>query len=144
MSKVRRSALMAKIRSKDTKIEKLMATGLDELGLQYASHPNLFGKPDFLVGGRIAVFCDGDFWHGFRMRTNPRLQVTDNKEFWMEKIRGNRRRDRRVNHVLRNQRFVVARFWEHEIKKNPGRCAEKIQRLFGMEQESSLVGDDPE
>jgi DNA mismatch endonuclease, patch repair protein len=122
---------MSRIRSKNTQIEEKMAASLDERGLEYRRYPALFGRPDFLVGGRIVVFCDGDFWHGYRMGTNPRLQVTDNREFWMEKIRGNRLRDRRVNRFLRDQGLVVLRFWEHDLRKNSGRCAEKVRKALG-------------
>ncbi len=119
---------MSNIRSKGTKIEKLMAEALDESGIKYVSHPKMFGNPDFLVSGKIAVFCDGDFWHGYKMETNPRLKITDNKHFWHEKISRNKRRDNQVNRTLKKQGFIVIRFWEHDIKKNVRICRKRVER----------------
>ena len=124
----KRSSIMSRIRSKGTLIEMLMAKSFDELGIEYVSHPQVFGKPDFLVEGSIAVFCDGDFWHGYRMRDNPRLNVTDNREFWVNKIRRNIARDRKVVRVLRARGLKVKRFWEHDIRRDPTRCALAVRR----------------
>jgi DNA mismatch endonuclease Vsr len=105
-----------------------MEEALFDAGLDFVSHPNLFGKPDFaLPMGKIAIFCDGDFWHGYNFGRNPRHEVKDNREFWIEKIRRNRRRDRLVNRRLRRDGWIVLRFWEHEVKRNPFRCVKTVK-----------------
>jgi DNA mismatch endonuclease (patch repair protein) len=121
-----RSAIMAKIRSRDTRIERLMAKSLKELGLEYVQYPQLFGNPDFLVAGKIVVFCDGDFWHGYKIGSNPRFKITDNREFWMKKIRRNIARDRKVLKTLSEQGWKVMRFWGHDITKDPRGCARAV------------------
>ncbi len=127
MSREKRSALMARIRSKDTMIEKRMGNALASLRVNYTKNPKIFGNPDFAVTDRkVVVFCDGDFWHGYRLGRNPRLDVKDNRAFWMTKIRSNIRRDNVVNEKLRAEGWTVLRFWEHEIKDDPLSCARKV------------------
>lgn len=73
------------------------------------------GKPDFVFPSvRVAVFIDGDFWHG-----NPksfRLPKT-NVAYWRAKIDGNRRRDRKINAILRLRGWKVIRFWQSSLNK---------------------------
>src|SRR5258706_4252572 len=62
-------------------------------------HAHLPGRPDFIFKRqRIAVFVDGDFWHG-----NPRTfrMPLSNVAFWTEKIRYNPAKDRRITRTLR-------------------------------------------
>ena len=61
----KRSWVMSRIRSKDTKIEKKTASMLRKNKIRYRKHPKLFGSPDFVVEKKVLVFCDGDFWHGY-------------------------------------------------------------------------------
>jgi DNA mismatch endonuclease, patch repair protein len=72
------------------------------------------GRPDFVFPShKLAVFIDGDFWHG-----NPgkfRLPKS-NLKYWEEKILGNRRRDRRINRCLRKCGWKVYRFWQSALK----------------------------
>lgn len=71
-------------------------------------------RPDFVFRSRsIAVFVDGEFWHGHP--TKCRIPV-NNREFWRTKIEGNRRRDRLQSRVLRAAGWRVLRIWQSEIK----------------------------
>ena len=76
---------------------------------------DLPGKPDFYFArARIAVFIDGDFWHG-----NPaivRSTPTTNASYWRKKIEINRARDLRVTRLLRRSGIRVIRIWESELK----------------------------
>lgn len=120
---------MSTIRSKGTRIEKSMDSALARAKIDFVSHPNLFGKPDFAVPRhKIAIFCDGDFWHGYDFGRNPRLKVKNNRKFWIDKIRHNIARDRLVNRTLRREGWKILRFWEHELMKDPGRCAKKVSQ----------------
>ena len=63
-SKEKRSEVMRSIKSKGTGLEKDTAKMLRRAKIHYRSHPKAYGSPDFLVEGRLALFCDGSFWHG--------------------------------------------------------------------------------
>ena len=66
-SPAKRSWIMSRIRSKNTKIDLSMKRMLEENGLAYAMYPDVFGRPDFVLKEKqIAIFCDGEFWHGYR------------------------------------------------------------------------------
>lgn len=84
------------------------------------------GKPDFVFPKiRIVVFADGCFWHGHNCRnTKPKR----NKEFWEEKFRRNRTRDRKVNALLRRKGWRVFRIWECAIQK--GILPSRLMRLL--------------
>lgn len=58
---------MSRIRSSDTEPEKAMKKILADLGCRFAMHPKMYGNPDFVLErNHIVIFCDGDFWHGYR------------------------------------------------------------------------------
>jgi DNA mismatch endonuclease (patch repair protein) len=120
----KRSWVMSRIRSKDTKIEKKMSSLLRKNRIHYRRHPKLFGSPDFVVEKKILVFCDGDFWHGYQYDKKKRPP----KKFWREKIERNMARDRKVSRKLRRDGWSVLRMWEHDIKKNPDKCMRKIEK----------------
>lgn len=72
------------------------------------------GKPDLTFASyKTVVFIDGCFWHRCPVHfVQPKTRV----KFWMEKINGNVRRDKRNNELLRSLGWKVIRIWEHEIK----------------------------
>ena len=85
------------------------------------------GKPDLVFRGeRVAVFLDGCFWHKcpqcFR-------QPTSNTEYWVPKIEGNVRRDRRVDRELRARGWRVLRVWEHSLRE-PEKVAARLKRAL--------------
>lgn len=123
-TKKKRSEVMAKIRSKGSKIEMKMKEMLEEHKISYEYQPRLFGKPDFLVEPNIVVFCDSSFWHG---RNWEKLRKQLKKGYWQNHIRKNIERDGLVNATLRNQGYIVLRFWDDGIRKNPEECIRKIQ-----------------
>ena len=100
---------------------------LKENKLKFVQHPKIFGNPDFLVGDRTAIFCDGDFWHGhdFENKKKP------SKKFWKDKIQRNMKRDKTVSRKLRREGYSVLRFWEHDIEKRPYVCLNRIIRFMG-------------
>ena len=123
-STAKRSWVMSRIRGSGTGIERGMDAILRELGASYEYQPSMFGNPDFAVSRRIAVFCDGDFWHGYGYWRKKRPA----DRFWREKIEGNMRRDRRVSARLRREGWSVLRFWGHDISRKPDKCAARIRR----------------
>ena len=120
----KRSWVMSRIRSKDTKIEKKTASMLRKNKIHYRRFPKLFGSPDFVVEKKLLVFCDGDFWHGYQYNRKKKPP----KKFWREKIERNMRRDRKVTRKLRADGWSVIRLWEHDIEKRPESCVRKIKK----------------
>jgi len=123
-SKKKRSWIMSRIRSKNTSIDITMRDMLSGMNVRFEMYPDLFGSPDFQVGKKVLVFCDGDFWHGYKYAEKKRPA----KKYWREKIEGNMRRDRKVSRKLRRDGWSVLRIWEHSIKRKPKTCARKIMR----------------
>lgn len=73
------------------------------------------GHPDFVFPKqRIALFADGCFWHGHNCRN---VTPSDNAEYWQEKIKRNKARDKAVTKELRQNGWKVVRIWECEIRK---------------------------
>jgi len=125
-SKEKRSWVMSRIRGKNTKIEITTRKMLRSNRLKFTQHPKIHGNPDFLVGKKTAVFCDGDFWHGFQYDTKKK----PGKKFWKDKIEENMRRDKRISRKLRRDGYSVIRLWEHDIEKRPHVCLNRIIRFM--------------
>lgn len=119
-----RSAVMARIRGKDTGPERTIIALLKARGHQFESHAkDLPGRPDIVFRQwRIAVFIDGDFWHGWRFP----LWRDKLSEEWERKIELNRLRDARNHRRLRARGWRVIRLWEHQIKADAEACADRI------------------
>ena len=120
----KRSWVMSRIRSRDTKIEKSMASLLRKNKIHYRRFPKVFGSPDFIVEKKILVFCDGDFWHGYGYGKKKRPR----KKFWRDKIERNMGRDRKVTRKLRADGWSVVRLWEHDIERRPQSCIGRIRK----------------
>ena len=79
----------------------------------------LHGCPDFVnYRLRIAVFVDGDFWHG-RWWRRGRKVPTSNRAYWLAKFRRNRRRDCQTDRRLRRRGWAVIRVWESDLLRRP-------------------------
>jgi DNA mismatch endonuclease (patch repair protein) len=120
-------------RSADTAHEKLLRGTLWRRGLRFRKNvPSLPGKPDIVfAGARVAVFCDGDFWHGRNWRRlSAKLQKRANPAYWCQKIRANMLRDRRTIRLLEKQNWCVVRLWEGDIKADPERAASEVEKII--------------
>jgi DNA mismatch endonuclease (patch repair protein) len=126
-SKEVRSKIMSKIRSKDTSIELEGYKLLRKAGLHYRKYPkNIKGQPDAVNKKRkIAVFFDGDFWHGYDYEKSIKTRL--NSDYWTNKIEKNMERDARTTQELKENGWKVIRFWEHVILKKPNDCIRTIQ-----------------
>ena len=123
----KRSWVMSRIRGSNTKIDLKMKKLLSENKYKFEMYPKMYGNPDFILKRKkIAIFCDGDFWHGYRYHEKKKPA----KKYWKDKIEGNMRRDRRYSRKLRRDDWSVLRLWEHDIEKNPDKCMRKIKRKF--------------
>lgn len=127
LTKDQRSRCMSRIKGKDTGIELTVDSELRKRGLRFRKHAaHLPGKPDFAFPRKkVAVFVDGDFWHGYRL---PRWRNTLSP-FWLSKIEGNIRRDKRNFARLRRMGWTVIRLWGHQVHSNLEACVERIENL---------------
>ena len=128
--------IMSSIRSKDTKPEMLIRRALWKKGMRYrVAVKELPGKPDIVfTKAKIAIFCDGDYWHGhnwaLRGLSSLDEELTHYSEYWRNKIRKNVERDLENTKKLEASGWRVLRFWESEIKKDPEGCIKIITDLM--------------
>jgi len=120
---------MSAIKSKGTKIEKILGAALWRNGFRYRKqYKKIIGKPDFvLVSKKIAIFCDSSFWHGYQNMETNRHRFKSNSEFWENKIKKNIERDELVNRTLDKQGWTVLRFWDFQIIKDVDECIEILK-----------------
>jgi len=123
-TKEQRSEVMSRIRSTGTRIELLMKEGLESRGIGFRYQPKLFGKPDFLVDPKVAIFCDSSFWHG---RNWSKLKKKLSSAYWYDHIKKNRKRDAEVTKRLSREGYVVLRFWDKELEGSLGDCIREIE-----------------
>ena len=119
-------------RSSGGRHEAVLRKALRDAGITFKSHvTNMPGKPDIvLTNVRLAVFCDGDFWHGRNWPTlKQALRARANADYWIAKVAWNRARDRHVTQQLSRMGWMVLRFWETEILENASRIAAEIRRV---------------
>ena len=127
---------MSRIRSKNTSIDLAMKQLLSDAGARFVMYPKMDGNPDFAIPSRkVAIFCDGDFWHGYNYRNGKKLKAG----YWRNKIEGNMRRDRKVSQRLRYHGWSVLRFWEHDLKKRSELCARKIKKKLEKMNGASVI-----
>ena len=126
-SKKKRSEVMSKIRSKNTKPELLLRSMLHKSGLRYRIHrKDLPGKPDIVFPSkRLIVFVHGCFWHYHKDCPEGRIPDT-NSRFWKEKLQKNIERDQKHQKELQAAGWNVLVIWECEIEKKPEWVMEKI------------------
>lgn len=129
ISKEARSALMARIRSKNTKPERVVRSILHRLGFRFRLHrKDLPGKPDIVLPRHHKIILvHGCFWHGHScaLASKPK----SNQDYWREKIKTNRLRDRRVRRDLAKQGWSVLELWECEVRKGTG-LTEKLETFM--------------
>ena len=127
-TKDQRSKIMSKIKTRDTGIEKALRTALWLRGHRFRIQYKIEGKPDIVfVKQKIAIFCDGCYWHGC-----PVCQKipASNKDFWLKKFDDNKKRADIVNCKLKDEGWGVLRFWGHEIKNDLERIILEIEQFL--------------
>jgi DNA mismatch endonuclease (patch repair protein) len=126
----KRSYTMSRIRGKATTIEVLLQKALWRRGVRYRkNYRKVAGSPDIaIVKYKIAIFCDGEFWHG-RDWEQKKRRLKNNREYWIRKIERNIERDKRFTKELQEQGWHVLRFWETDIKSGLEACVDTIITL---------------
>ena len=118
---------MGKVKLKNGDAEKLLAKELWKKGFRYRkNYRGLPGSPDIaLTKYRIAIFIDGEFWHGkdFEQRKN---KLKNNKDYWIEKIQENIDRDLRNDKLLRQMDWYPIHFWSNDVIKYCNQCIDEI------------------
>lgn len=133
------SRIMASVRSKDSKAELCLRRALHAAGLRYRLHAaDVLGRPDIVIRSRrLAVFVDGDMWHGNpeEARRRGRDSLADlfpsRTDWWIAKIERNIARDREVTEKLQSEGWTVVRLWEHDVLADPGGGARVVLEAIG-------------
>ena len=122
---------MSHNRSRDTSIEILLRKALWREGIRYRKNfKKLPGSPDIAITKfKIAIFCDGEFWHGKNWDKNQESLKT-NRHYWVSKIERNIMRDNKNEKELENMGWIVLRFWGNAITKNLESCVTEIKETI--------------
>lgn len=117
---------MSKVRTSGTDIELKLLNCVRSFWQYERYRKNarkLPGKPDVVfLKSKIAIFADGDFWHGLGFN-KWRAKIPP---FWKKKIASNIKRDEKNKKLLRKAGYIVLRFWGTEIKKKPAAVRRRI------------------
>lgn len=121
------SKRMAHVKTKKNSAEVMLAKSLWHRGYRYRlNYKALPGSPDIaLTKYRIAIFIDGEFWHGkdFEQR---KTKLKNNKDYWIEKIQENINRDIRDDKLLRQMDWYPIHFWSNDVIKYCNQCVEEV------------------
>jgi len=124
---------MKRVRRQNTTAELELAAELRKRRLRFRTHQSVCAcTPDIIFKSkRVAVFVDGDFWHGrILLETGRRALMqsfkTQSRNFWVAKISRNADRDRRQSRILRRNGWSVLRFWEKDVLRHPAQAAATI------------------
>ena len=111
---------------RDTKPELAVRRAVWRRGLRYrvdiAPLPKMRRRADMVFNrAKVAVYIDGCFWHSCpEHATTPKA----NRDWWIEKLAANVRRDRDTDERLEAAGWTVVRIWEHE---DPERAVDRVE-----------------
>ena len=96
------------------------------------NYDKLPGKPDIaLTKYKVAIFCDSEFFHGKDWEVlKPRLEKSNNSQYWINKISRNRERDDEINKRLLFEGWTVIRFWGKDILSNVDECVKVVEETI--------------
>jgi DNA mismatch endonuclease (patch repair protein) len=124
LTKTQRSKTMSHIKSKWTNQEKKVHAWLSSKQIKHKMHPKIKGNPDILLTkSKCTIFINGCFWHGCpKCYKEPQT----NRDYWIPKIRANKKRDRETYRILRNAGWGVKILWEHQLKDDFDSACSKL------------------
>jgi DNA mismatch endonuclease, patch repair protein len=130
----KRSAVMRRVKGRNTTPEMTVRRALTRLGARYRLHrKDLPGNPDIVMPGRkLALFVHGCFWHGHDCARGSRVPKA-NREYWVAKVGRNVARDARSAEALAALGWRVETIWECDLKD----AAALEARLAGLLNSSS-------
>ena len=137
-----RSFTMSRVRNKDTKIEVVFRKALWRSGIRYRkNHKGLPGKPDIAITKhKIAIFCDGEFWHGKDWNL-VREKLKTRRDFWIQKIERNIERDTGNERQLTMLGWTILRFWGRDIEKNLDLCVAEVREAILQVRTDSVAAE---
>ena len=126
----KRSAVMRRVKARDTGPEKTVRRLLTGLGARYRlQRKDLPGKPDIVMAGRrLAIFVHGCFWHGHDCARGARVPQ-QNRDYWLDKVGRNRERDIASHAALEAAGWRVETIWECDLKDEAGLKARLSEML---------------
>ena len=133
LTKEQRRKNMQHIKARDTSIEVKLRKSLWNKGYRYRkNYDGLPGKPDIvLTKYKIAIFCDSEFFYGKDWEVlKPRLEKSNNSQYWISKISRNRERDDEINKRLLFEGWTVIRFWGKDIQANVDECVRVVEETI--------------
>jgi DNA mismatch endonuclease, patch repair protein len=128
-------------KKRDTRCEVVLRQALWARGIRYrVTSPSLPGRPDLIfTRWRVAVFCDGDFWHGRDLQARvARLRLGHNANYWVEKIKANAARDVRVTSELGERGWLVLRLWEGDILADVAKAVALVEKALAEQQRACV------
>ena len=134
LTQEQRSYCMSRVKGKDTGLEIRVRSELHRRGLRFRKHLKFLpGKPDIVfTRARVAVFVDGDFWHGYKFRT-WKHKISD---FWKTKISKNIERDEENRRQLAELGWAVVRLWQHDLEQD---FEDSIQRILSALRQNTVA-----
>lgn len=130
---------MSNVRNRDTQLENKLCSALVAQGFHTFTRndKSVLGKPDIVFKARkIAIFCDGDFWHGYNWNV-AKNEIKSNRDFWISKIEKNIARDQQVTQGLQAQGSIVASA-ERNTAAKLRVWVRRMPRLFGSAVPSAI------
>jgi DNA mismatch endonuclease (patch repair protein) len=127
----KRSAVMRRVKGKDTAPERQVRRLIWGLGARYRlNRADLPGKPDIVLAGRrLAIFVHGCFWHGHDCPRGARVPKA-NHDYWTAKVGRNRARDVAARAALEALSWRVETIWECDLKDREALAARVRGWLF--------------
>lgn len=128
--------MMAAVKHKDSKAELALRRELHRRGLRYRLQAReLIGRPDIVFRRqRLAIFVDGDFWHGNAHNLRGLDSLADlfptRTDWWVTKIERNMERDGEVTRKLQQDGWLVVRIWESDVLASPEHAANLVQEVL--------------
>ena len=125
----KRSAVMRRVKGRDTSPELKVRKLLTRLGARYRLHrKDLPGNPDIVLPGRkLAIFVHGCFWHGHDCARGARVPK-QNRDYWLARVARNTARDEAAQAALAAAGWRVVVLWECDMKD----AAALLERLAGL------------
>ena len=123
----KRSEVMSRIRSRNTKPELLVKAVLWGNGFRYArTGYQLPGSPDVVLPKyRSVIFVHGCFWHGHACKYGR--VPKSNCEYWVPKIKKNKARDARALRNLRAMGWHCYQIWECHLLADLNRVMRRLR-----------------
>ncbi len=107
----------------------MLRRALHAAGVRFRLHRRIDKgcTPDLVLPARrIAIFVDGDFWHGCPMHFPDRRPAGPNAPLWQQKFERTQERDERSTVIAKRAGWTVVRLWECEIREAPEAAAARV------------------